>query len=210
MRPEDRGKKLWATFTADMVRYVGKQVRPWSFRFWLRLCKAAYAHPGLVAVAVYRFGQWTMFTCRIPIIRQLATLLYYLLYTVVRFALQIEIPRTTTIGAGLRIDHYGNILINSRLIAGQNLSITHGVVIGETDTGVPQLGDGVIIGVRAMVIGGVTLGEGVWVGAGAVVTKSFPEGSIVAGVPAKLLRTRETLTVTYGMESEEERIHEKD
>ncbi len=191
MRPEDRGKNLWKTFTADMVRYAGSEVRPWSFRFLRRLLSQSYAHPGLIAVAVYRFGQWTMFTCRIPILKQLATLFYYLLYNLVRFLLQIEIPRTTTIGAGLRIDHYGSILLNSKLIAGCNLSITHGVVVGETDTGVPQLRDGVTIGVRALVIGGIVLEENVWVGAGAVVTKSFPANAVVAGVPAKLLRYRE-------------------
>lgn len=204
MRPEDRGKNLWKTFTADMVRYTGRDVRAWSLRFWLRLLKATYAHPGLLAVATYRFGQWTLFTCRVPVVRQIATLLYYLISTGVRFGLQIEIPRTTTIGAGLRIDHYGSILINSRLMAGENLSITHGVVVGETDTGVPQLGNGVILGVRSMVIGGIVLEDNVWVGAGAVVTKSFPESAIVAGVPAKLLRLREESPIVYGMGSSEE------
>ncbi|MCX6381588.1 MAG: hypothetical protein NT023_19280 [Armatimonadetes bacterium] len=203
MRPEDRGKNLWHTFTADMVRYAGAEIRPWSFRFLRRLVSQSYAHPGLAAVVVYRFGQWTMFTCRIPILRQLAALLYYVLYNLVRFLLQIEIPRTTTIGAGLRIDHYGGILLNSKLIAGRNLSITHAVVIGETDTGVPELRDDVTIGVRAMVIGGVVLENNVWVGAGAVVTKSFPANAIVAGVPAKLLRYRDAV------DSVEERTHEE-
>lgn len=203
MRPEDRGKNLWKTFTADMVRYAGSDVRPWSFRFLRRLISQSYAHPGLVAVAVYRFGQWTMFTCRVPILRQLAALLYYVLYNAVRFLLQIEIPRTTTIGAGFRIDHYGNILLNSKLIAGRNFSITHGVVIGETDTGVPEIKDDVTIGVRAMAIGGIVLENNVWVGAGAVVTRSFPANAIVAGVPAKLLRYRDAAN------SAKEQAHEE-
>lgn len=204
MRPEDRGKNLWATFTADMVRYAGKNVRAWSLRFCLRLLKATYAHPGLLAVAVYRFGQWTLFTCRIPILRQVSALFYYLLSTGVRFGLQIEIPRTTTIGPGLRIDHYGSILINSHLIAGENLSITHGVVVGQTDSGVPQLGNGVILGVRAVVIGGLVLEDNVWVGAGAIVTKSFPKNAVVAGVPAKLLRLREETSIVCGMDATQE------
>lgn len=156
-----------------------------------RLLRQRYEHPGLNAVIVYRFGQWVFYRCRIPIVRQICDLLYYYLFGYVRTRLHIEIPRTTAIDAGLRIDHYGGILLNCQLIAGKNLTITHGVVVGQTDTGVPQFGDEVQIGVGATIIGGITLGDRVQVGAGAVVTKSFPANAIVAGVPARLLRFRE-------------------
>ncbi len=192
MRLEDRGKDLWRTFTADMQRYAGSDVRPWSLKFLRRLAAQTYEHPGLLAIVVYRYGQWVLFRCKVPIVRQLLNLAYYYWFNWVRTRLQIELPRSTAIDAGLRIDHYGGILLNSQLIAGKNLTVTHGVVIGQTDTGIPRLGDGVAIGVGAMVIGGVTLGNNVLVGAGAVVTKSFSDNAIVAGVPARLLRFRPT------------------
>ena len=52
------------------------------------------------------------------------------------------------------------------------------------------IGEGCDIGVGAILLPGVTLGKGVQVGAGAVVTQSFPDGAVVAGVPAKLIRSR--------------------
>jgi serine O-acetyltransferase len=192
MRLEDRGKDLWATFTADMMRYTGDKVRPWSLPFWKRLLRHAYIHPGLFAVVVYRYGQWVQYRCKVPVVRQLCNLAYYYWFNWVRTRLQIELPRDTAIDAGLRIDHFGSIIVNCQLIAGKNLTITHGVLIGQTDTGIPRFGDGVAIGVGAKVIGGITLGDNVLVGAGAVVTKSFPDNAIIAGVPARLLRFRTT------------------
>ncbi len=190
MRLEDRGKNWWRTLTADLQRYTGLGCRPWSLAFIRRLIAEGYQHPGLLAVIVYRYGQGVYFRCRIPIVRQIADLYYYYWFNWVRFQLQIELPRTTAIDGGLRIDHYGSIVINCQLIAGRNLTITHGVLIGQTQSGVPELGDNVAIGAGAKVLGGIRLGNNVVVGAGAVVTKSFEDDAVVAGVPARLLRTR--------------------
>src|SRR5581483_10946924 len=176
----------------DMQRYTGREVRPGSYSFLRGLSAGAIEHPGLLAVVVYRYGQWVEYRCKLPVLRQVCSLYYYYWFGWVRTRLQIELPRTTAIDAGLRIDHFGGILVNCQLIAGKNLTLTQGVLIGQTDTGIPRLGDGVALGVGAKVIGGVTLGDNVLVGAGAVVTKSFPDNAIVAGVPARLLRFRPT------------------
>ena len=101
MRLEDRGKNWWRTLTADLQRYTGLNCRPWSLAFIRRLIEEGYQHPGLLAVIVYRYGQWVYFRCRIPIIRQIADLYYYYWFNWVRFHLQIELPRTTAIDAGL-------------------------------------------------------------------------------------------------------------
>ena len=173
-----------------MQRYAGKSIRPWSPAFIKRLLRQRYEHPGLNAIIVYRYGQWVLYGCKIPVVKQLCELLYYYLFGYIRTRLQIEIPRTTAIDAGLRIDHFGSLIVNSQLISGKNLTLTHGVVIGQTDTGIPTFEDGVTIGVGAKVIGGITLGNNVQIGAGSVVTKSFPDNAIIAGVPARLLRFR--------------------
>ena len=190
MRLEDRGKNLGATLKADIRRYVGPDLSPRTWRFWKRLARLVYVHPGLIAVIVYRYGQWVEYRCRIPIVRQLAELTYYYWFNWVRTRLQIELPRTTAIDAGLRINHYGGILINCQIVAGKNLTLTQGVLIGETPAGIPRIGDDVMVGVGAKIIGPVVLGDRVEVGAGAVVTKSFPADAVIAGVPAKLLRQK--------------------
>lgn len=190
MRLEDRGKNLWATFTADMQRYApGK--RPWSLGFIRSLIRSGYEHPGMWAVVVYRFGQFVYFRCRIPILRQILDAYYYYLYTLIRTRLQIEVPRTSCIDAGFRIDHYGSIIINCQIIAGKNLTITHGVLVGQTDTGVPVIGDNVEIGAGARIIGGVHVGDYALIGASALVCKDVPERAVVAGVPARVLRYRD-------------------
>src|SRR5207302_11320375 len=79
MKLEDRGRNIWATVTADMQRYAGTDCRPWSPLFFRRLIRAGYEHPGLLAVLVFRFGQWIEFRCRIPILRQVCDAYYYYL-----------------------------------------------------------------------------------------------------------------------------------
>ena len=191
MKLEDRGKNLWATFTRDMCRYAWQE-KPWSSAFLKTLLRGAYIHPGLLAIVVYRYGQWAEYCCRVPVIRQICNLIYYILFMRVRTRLQIEVPRTAAIDGGFRIDHFGGIIINSQFICGKDLTITHGILIGQTDSGVPILGNGVSLGVGAKIIGGITLGDNVTVGTGAVVTKSFPDNSVIAGVPARLLRVKDT------------------
>jgi serine O-acetyltransferase len=198
MKLEDRGRDLWRTFTADMQRYAGSDIRPWSARFLRRLIAASYEHPALWAVVVYRYGQWVLYRCRLPILRQIANIHYYLCFNWIRTRLQVEVPRTTAIDAGFRIDHMGSCLVNCQVIAGRNFTITFGVVIGQSDTGIPVIGDNVSVGVGAKVIGGIHVGDDVVIGAQSVVVKDVPNGAVVAGVPAKVLRIRDPRFRTVG------------
>jgi serine O-acetyltransferase len=123
----------------------------------------------------------------------------------VRTRLQIEIPRGAAIDGGLRIDHFGSIIVNSQVVAGRNLTLSHGVLLGQNDTGFPTLQDDIYLGVGAKVIGGITLGTGMVVGAAAVVTRSFPDYAVVAGIPAKLIRIRDSSLPR----EEEARVHQE-
>ncbi len=88
-------------------------------------------------------------------------------------------------GAGLRINHYGLIVVNPNATIGEWCDIHQGVNIGtDFDGNCPTIGSNVWIGPGAKVYGDITLGDGVVVGANAVVNKSFDSGT-VAGVPAK-------------------------
>lgn len=101
-----------------------------------------------------------------------------------------DIPSRTKIGAGFVIHHCTGIVINPNAVIGENCTIRGGAVIGSTNKGVPILGDNVNMGVHAIIIGNVQIGNGCVIGAGSVVTKSFPDNSVIAGVPAKLIRMR--------------------
>ena len=94
-------------------------------------------------------------------------------------------------GKGLTILHLYPILMNGNVTVGEYCRIMPGVKIVGDDTPedhAPVLGDHVTLGAGCTVLGGIELADGITVGAGAVVTKSFPEPGIsIAGVPAKKL-----------------------
>lgn len=90
-------------------------------------------------------------------------------------------------GKGLKIMHLGSVLTNSNARCGENLSvhIDTAIVAGGSTPDTPKLGNNIVIGVGAKIVGGVELADDIAVGAGAVVTKSFKEESVtIAGVPA--------------------------
>lgn len=98
----------------------------------------------------------------------------------------LHIPLNTC-GKGLKIMHLGPILINGKASIGNNCSIHINVAIvaGGTNDFVPKIGNDVVLGVGCTVLGGVSIANGIAVGAGAVVNKSFEEENIcIAGVPA--------------------------
>lgn len=92
-------------------------------------------------------------------------------------------------GPGLSIAHYGSIVINPNVVIGANCRIHTGVNIGanKTPTDVPVIGDNVYIGPGAKIFGSVTIGNNVKIGANAVVTNSFGNNVVVAGIPAKII-----------------------
>ena len=90
---------------------------------------------------------------------------------------------------GLKIPHYGTIVVNTKSKVGKNCQLNVGVVIGsdiKDKTKAPVIGDNCYIGVGAKIIGNVILGDNITIGANAVVTKSFPHGNCtLVGIPAK-------------------------
>jgi|UniRef100_UPI00402A5005 serine O-acetyltransferase len=104
----------------------------------------------------------------------------------------IEIHPGAKIGRKLFIDHGMGIVFGETTEIGDNCTIYHGVTLGGTgkDTGKrhPTLGDNVLIGAGAKVLGPVYIGDNVRVGAGSVVLKNLPANATAVGVPAEIVR----------------------
>lgn len=88
-------------------------------------------------------------------------------------------------GKGLVIMHPVGVVINSKVVAGERLVIESGVVIGDEKGRSPVIGNDVFIGAGAKIIGGVTIGDNVKIGANAVVVKDIPSDCTALGIPAK-------------------------
>lgn len=105
--------------------------------------------------------------------------------------LGFTIPKGT-FGSGLKICHYGNIVVNAHAIIGKNCVLHGDNCIGKKgmgDNDCPTIGDNVDIGVGAKIIGGITIANNVVIGAGAIVNKSCLEENVVlAGAPAKIVK----------------------
>ncbi|CUR57636.1 putative Serine acetyltransferase [metagenome] len=141
-------------------------------------------------VAEYRFGNWVHTTCPSFIKRPLWAA-YRILNLFTRLVTTCEVPATATIGPGLRLDHNGNgIVIHQEAVIGSNARIFHQVTLGvnsfagNDNYGPPRLGNNVYIGAGAKLIGNITVGDNVRIGANAVVTRDIPSNSVAVGVPA--------------------------
>jgi len=100
-----------------------------------------------------------------------------------------EVDRNATIGGGLLLPHPTGVVIHKNAIIGTNCMIMQQVTIGQTaKDGVPRIGNKVYLGAGAKILGPVTLGNNVNVGANAVVLCDVPDGCTAVGVPASIVR----------------------
>lgn len=138
-------------------------------------------YPSIHAIVCYRLSNWfykkrLFFIARV--ISQLA-----------RFITGIEIHPGAKIGKGLFIDHGMGVVIGETAEIGDNVTIYHGVTLGGTGKNKgkrhPTVGNNVIIGAGAKILGPIIIENGVKVGANAVVLKNIPENNTAVGIPAK-------------------------
>ena len=101
----------------------------------------------------------------------------------------VQIP-PHTVDFGIKLYHWGWMIVNSKAKIGKNLTIYPGVTVGAGKGGVPTIGDNVFLGLGSKVFGGITIGNNVIIAPNAVVVKDVPENCVVAGVPAKIIKER--------------------
>ena len=95
----------------------------------------------------------------------------------------------TSIGEGTKLGHGGiGYVINSKAIIGRMVTLAQNVTIAGKDGLCPEIDDWSYIGANSVVLGGVKVGKNVFVGALSLVNKDVPDGAVVAGIPAKVIR----------------------
>ncbi len=99
------------------------------------------------------------------------------------FKYGFQIPLATEIGRGFQILHFGNIVFNPACTVGMNCTVAQGVLIGQSNRGVPRIGDNVWIGANAVLVGDIFVGNNVLIAPGAYVNISVPDNSLVIGNP---------------------------
>lgn len=103
----------------------------------------------------------------------------------------VDIHPAARLGSGIMFDHATSIVIGETAAVGNNCSILHGVTLGGTgkqdEDRHPKVGDSVLIGAGAKILGNITIGHCVRVASGSVVLHPVPANKTVAGVPAKIV-----------------------
>jgi serine O-acetyltransferase len=144
-------------------------------------------YPGVHALIVHRFSHmaWNKGW------RTVARLLSFFVRTISN----IDIHPGATIGRRFFIDHGAGVVIGETTIIGDDVTLYHGVTLGGTSWNKgkrhPTLGDGVMVGAGAKVLGPITLSEHARVGANSVVVKDIPAHRTVVGVPGKIVQLKE-------------------
>lgn len=143
-------------------------------------------YPGLHAVLLHRVSHWFYLRKRYVIAR--------LLSQFSRFLTGIEIHPGAKIGKRLFIDHGLGVVIGETAEVGDDVLLYQGVTLGGTGNQRgkrhPTLGDRVVVGTGASILGNIRLGDNTKVGAGSVVVHSVPEGATVVGIPGRVVKAR--------------------
>ena len=140
-------------------------------------------YPGVLALGLHRIGHW-LYGGQLYFLARLVN-------HVARFLTAIDIHPGATIGRNFFIDH-GFTVIGETAEIGDDVTIYQSVTLGGTNpsNGIsgkrhPTLGNGVVIGSGAQILGPVVVGDGAKIGANSVVTKDVPPGATVVGIPAR-------------------------
>lgn len=150
------------------------------------------AYPGFHARQCHRLAH-TLFRWHVPVLPRLIS-------HVSRFLTGIEIHPGAKIGQGFFIDHGMGVVIGETSEIGDNVTLYQGVTLGGTSQQHvkrhPTLGNNVVVGVGAQLIGDITIGDNAKVGAGSVVIDSVPPNATVVGVPGRVVAVRNPDTDT--------------
>jgi serine O-acetyltransferase len=174
-RLTEAGQRLAATLSSDMKAI--KERDP-AARNALEILTC---YPGLHAVWLHR-AAGALWKRNVPVLPRIVSQFG-------RFLTGIEIHPGATLGDGLFIDHGSGVVIGETAEVGDNVTIYQGVTLGGTgkETGKrhPTVGDNVVIGAGAHLLGSITIGNNVKIGSGSVVVQDAPHDTTVVGNPGR-------------------------
>lgn len=151
------------------------------------LIEIVLTYAGVHALFLHRISH-VLWKAGLPVIPRLIS-------HIARFLTGIEIHPGAVIGRGFFIDHGMGVVIGETTEIGDNVTLYQGVTLGGTglEPGKrhPTLGDHVIVGAGAKVLGAIVIGNHVRIGANSVVLRSAPDHATVVGIPGKMIRRRE-------------------
>lgn len=149
----------------------------------LRLIQPILFFKGYQAIQAYRIGHWLWQNGRKD--------MSYFVQMRVSEVFGVDIHPNARIGKGIMIDHAHSIVIGETAVVGDNVSMLHSVTLGgtgkEDGDRHPKIGNGVLIGAGAKVLGNITIGHCTRIAAGSVVLHDVPPCKTVAGVPARIV-----------------------
>ncbi len=154
----------------------------------LKTYEGDLSRQGLWVMVVYRFGAWR-YRINLRILRLPFSILYKILKIFIQIITGIDLPCEAKVGRRFKIEHFGDIIISGDAAFGDDVIIRNGVTVGLRHTeerGSPKIGNRVDIGAGAKILGPITIGDDVAIGANAVVIKDVPSNSIAVGVPAQI------------------------
>ena len=138
----------------------------------------------LASIASYQF--YRSRTGVLAIVARRIALLRYLFWSVVTGS---DIAPTARLGVRLRLPHPNGVVIHRNAIIGDDCMIMQQVTVGMVgDSGAPIIGSEVYCGSGAKVLGGIRIGDRVWIGANAVVLCDVPDDCTAVGIPARVIR----------------------
>jgi len=118
---------------------------------------------------------------------------------IVEWILGVELPWDTQVGPNFKLLHGQALVVNHGTVIGANCTLKHSTTIGNkklsdgSSSGCPKIGNNVEVGSNVVIIGPITAGNNVVIGAGSFVVKDVPEGAIVVGNPARVIRIVNTV-----------------
>ncbi|MDP8266301.1 MAG: serine O-acetyltransferase EpsC [Candidatus Aceula meridiana] len=143
-----------------------------------------FLYSGLHAIVAYRLAN-ILFKKNVPFLPRFIS-------QTARFFTGIEIHPGATINEGLFIDHGTGVVVGETTIIGKNVTLFQGVTLGGTgkETGKrhPTLGNNIVVGAGAKVLGNIKIGDNSYIGSNAVILKDVPVNSTVVGVPGRVTK----------------------
>jgi serine O-acetyltransferase len=153
-------------------------------------------YPGLHAVLAHRVAHWLWVRGHRFTARMVASLAHTIT--------AVDIHPGATLGPGVFIDHATGVVIGETTVIGEDVTIYQGVTLGGTSLRPgkrhPTLGNRVVVGAGAKVLGDITIGDDARIGANAVVVRPVPAGTVVVGVPGQIVARTSALEQDHGVD----------